>query len=142
MVKRGSLCALIVFNRCIILVSPCRNRPLLYPPKLEILPANSKSALSSPIKQQENLLGASKTAKTKTTIPTSGKEGSRAAQGAAARALAALPKGMRFSSPKMADTVRAANRRRLVASARTVASNRWATQLGYQDGQEHIRDLK
>lgn len=63
-------------------------------------------------------------------------------EGAAARALAALPKGMRFSSPKVADKSRVANRRRLAASARTVANDRWAAQLGYQDGQEHIRDLK
>lgn len=77
-------------------------------------------------------------------ISTSGNESSTAAaaQGAAARALAALPKGVRFSSPKMADSVRAANRRRLAASARAVANDRWAAQLGYQDGQEHIRDLK
>lgn len=61
---------------------------------------------------------------------------------AVTRALAALPKGVRFSSPKMADKSRAANRRRLAASARAVANNRWAAQLGYQDGVEHIRDLK
>lgn len=61
---------------------------------------------------------------------------------AALRALAALPKGMRFNSPKSADKSRAANKRRLAASARAVANDRWAAQLGYQDSQEHIRDLK
>lgn len=61
---------------------------------------------------------------------------------AATRALAALPKGMRFSAPKAADKSRAAQRRQLAASARTVANDRWAAQLGYQDGEEHIRDLK
>lgn len=59
-----------------------------------------------------------------------------------ARALASLPKGMRFGSPKPADKNRAANRRRLAASARVVANDRHAAQLGYRDGQEHIRDLK
>lgn len=61
---------------------------------------------------------------------------------AATRALAALPKGMRFSAPRAADKSRAANRRQLAASARAVANDRWAAQLGYQDGEEHIRDLK
>lgn len=62
--------------------------------------------------------------------------------GKGARALAALPKGMRFSSPKAADKSRVSNRRRLAASARAVASDRWAAQLGFRDGQEHIRELK
>lgn len=78
------------------------------------------------------------------TVKNKGGDGSAAAPGevAGARALAALPKGMRFSSPKAADKSRNANRRRLAASARVVASDRWAAQLGFRDGQEHMRELK
>ena len=126
--------------------------PFLFLPKLEILPADSTSAVAALVKRFGDPSGgvklvAGRPQQTQKMISRSGKEGKEgstaaAAQGAAARALAALPKGVRFSSPKMADSVRAANRRRLAASARAVANDRWAAQLGYQDGQEHIRDLK
>lgn len=107
------------------------------------MPADPTAALRALVGQQQPAAGAG--AAGAASGKNNGGEGSAAAghpAGKGARALAALPKGMRFSSPKVADKSRLANRRRLAASARAVASDRWAAQLGFRDGQEHIRELK
>lgn len=112
--------------------------------QLEILPADPTASLRALVSRQKPVVATGAAPGKRN----HGGQGSSAkgetAEGAAvgARALAALPKGMRFSSPKAADKSRNANRRRLAASARNVASDRWAAQLGFRDGQEHIRELK
>lgn len=112
--------------------------------QLEILPADPTAALRALVGRQKPAiaLGAAPAKKNHRdeASPAEGETAAGAAVGA--RALASLPKGMRFSSPKAADKSRNANRRRLAASARNVASDRWAAQLGFRDGQEHIRELK
>lgn len=105
------------------------------PSQLEILPASSVSD-----KGRSSVQGTKPNANR--TGPARGGTGSSVRQQAAGRALAALPKAIRFTSPNTADKSRAANRRQLVASARNVANDRWAAQLGYRDSREHIRDLK
>lgn len=128
-------------------------RSSLYILQLEILPAEATTAVQALMRRQAALSvskGAAAAAGGVGTTTSPGSKhsknasasGRRGGGGGAARALAALPKGMRFGSPIAADKNRSANRRKLAASARTVANDRWAAQLGYQDGQEHIRDLK
>ena len=125
--------------------------PVCTNPQLEIVPADPTAALRALVGQQKPAVGGAGAtgggggAAASSGRSKSGGEGSAApgdTAGKGARALAALPKGMRYSSPKAADKSRLANRRRLAASARAVASDRWAAQLGFRDGQEHIRELK
>lgn len=153
-----------------VLKSPCRRRQkspyrshprpapthCLFPlrrlsPQLEILPADTTSAATTDDlralvgqgrRQVSPLPAAAAPAAPSGTspVPKSGQDNGNGVS--TARALAGLPKGMRFGSPNPADKSRAANKRRLAANARAVANDRWAAQLGYQDGQEHIRDLK
>lgn len=125
--------------RCCLLL-----RRFLSTTQLEIIPADPTSALRALVGRQKPA-GAAGAAPAKKNhggegSPATGETAAGTAVGA--RALRALPKGMRFSSPKAADKSRNANRRRLAASARNVASDRWAAQLGFRDGQEHIRELK
>lgn len=113
--------------------------------QLEILPAEATTAVQNLMRRQAVIAvskGAASAVGTSSRSKHSKNGAASVREGGAARALAALPKGMRFSSPIAANKKRAANRRKLAASARTVANDRWAAQLGYQDGQEHLRDLK
>ena len=120
---------------------PYYRRIRLHETQLEIIPADPAATLRALVGQQKPAVGAGAASCKSNGGGSLAAAGDPAGKGA--RALAALPKGMRFSSPKAADKSRLANRRKLAASARAVASDRWAAQLEFQgNGQEYIRELK